>query len=76
MQVGSTSAGDFSALGKGWEAGGSALRGVAASEAMGAGCWDARLEEEEEERQNVMVRGVTNGGLSHGNPHDNKQTYT
>ena len=26
------------------------------------------LEEEEEERQNVMVRGVTNGGLSHGNP--------
>ena len=33
-------------------------------------------EEEEEERQNVMVRGVTNGGLSHGNPHDNKQTYT
>ena len=30
-------------------------------------------EEEEEERQNVMVRGVTNGGLSHGNPHDNKQ---
>ena len=29
-------------------------------------------EEEEEERQNGMVRCVTNGGLSHGNPHDNK----
>ena len=33
-------------------------------------------EEEEEERHQVMVPGVTNGGLSHGNPHDNKQTYT
>ena len=36
---------------------------------------NAEEQEEEDERQNGMVRSVTNEGLSHGNPHVNKQTY-